>query len=771
MSILKLANNILKNSWLNNYFNQELAILKLADLPKALEDKLNFIQRSDSDFQLIKQEIENLNQKHYGKAISILTSNPNISFNEFKGNFEITEKSEGQKIDTLKMLLTKYPDQAETIKEFANNDPSKSLKYLIWQTKMFILNQAPVRELIDIANLFEKHNDKLDKKDINQYKAGDVATLRDTLFSFEEMKKERTLKEEAISCGNKELYRSETCIVKHIFNMEASCHYGVDTKWCISGGLNRNYFNDYDSNNVVFFFVLTKDPRPYNKIAIIYKRNSDNSIIEREIFDSSDNVINDLPDFLEKDKIYTITESVAKSHPKSIVAKLKSGEATEEEIEKLYNDVKDHEDDEYRYEIFLSISADRKTPQEILTTLSTMENYQVVRKNVAINSNTPAEALINLSTNNEVSIREAVVDNPNTPAEVLINLSKDKDGSVREGIALNLNAPADVLTYLSKDNNVNVIACVARNSNTPAEILTYLSEDNSIYVKACVAMNPNTTADVLINLSKDKDASVRKQIALNRNTPVEILTNLSKDEDYYVAEMATRIISSLPIVRNRKNKKQAYNYDKITKKSDKTLNPVKSVLDGFKSVSELWSVSTPELLKSEIRSIISKAVEKELDNDASFLLGKNRALELLSKFKEIQDKEQRRVDRINQQKLKAEILAEKEQIASEAKIELQNVVSNLILQDNLSAVQKLAIEYFRLVYLENKRDYEIASLFKGSTRDQRYQWKRRAIDIIVPLVSETAKKYISEKTKRKFAFLNEITKLANIFLYNTMETK
>lgn len=205
--------------------------------------------------------------------------------------------------------------------------------------------------------------------------------------------------------------------------------------------------------------------------------------------------------------------------------------------------------------------------------------------------------------------------------------------------------------------------------------------------------------------------------------------------------------------------------------NSETLNPVKSVLNGFKSVSELWSVSTPELLKSEIKSIISKAVEKELDNDASFLLGKNRALEILSKFKEIQDKEQRKIDRIYQQKLKAEMLAKKEQIAAEAKIELQNVVSNLMLQENLSVVQKLAIEYFRLVYLENKRDSEIASLFKGSTRDQRYQWKRRAIDIIIPLISETAKKYISERTKRKFAFLEEITKLANIFLYNTMETK
>lgn len=197
----------------------------------------------------------------------------------------------------------------------------------------------------------------------------------------------------------------------------------------------------------------------------------------------------------------------------------------------------------------------------------------------------------------------------------------------------------------------------------------------------------------------------------------------------------------------------------------------KFVFDGFRSIPELWDASTPELLRTEIRNLTLTAQKNNWDGQRAFLTGQKRATELYQSFKAIHDREQRKIDRANQKRQEAQLQIEKQVIAEQAKIELEEIVTRLQSQDNLSAATKYALQYFRYVYLEGKRDSEIAVKFKGSTRDQRYQWKKRAIDMIEPLASVTAKKYISERTNRKFASVQEIDRYADIFLLKTMETK
>lgn len=196
----------------------------------------------------------------------------------------------------------------------------------------------------------------------------------------------------------------------------------------------------------------------------------------------------------------------------------------------------------------------------------------------------------------------------------------------------------------------------------------------------------------------------------------------------------------------------------------------KFVLDGFKSVPELWELSTPELLNTEMTRLVQVAQKSNLDANGAFFEAQKRALNLLKQFNQIELAEQRRLDKANQKQLRLEQAAERERIAAEAKIELKEIVDQLASQPGLSPASKSALEYFRYIYLENKRDPEIASIFKGTTRDQRYQWKRRSIDMVEPLASPTAKKYISERTKRKFASFDDLVKYADIYLFRTMET-
>ncbi|GAJ25006.1 unnamed protein product, partial [marine sediment metagenome] len=79
--------------------------------------------------------------------------------------------------------------------------------------------------------------------------------------------------------------------------------------------------------------------------------------------------------------------------------------------------------------------------------------------------------------------KKDLAENPNTPVEVLVELSEDEDSSVRRSVAKNLN--------------------------TPVEVLVKLSKDKAGYVRYFVAFNPNTPVEVLVELSEDEDSGVR----------------------------------------------------------------------------------------------------------------------------------------------------------------------------------------------------------------------------------------------------------------------
>ena len=123
-------------------------------------------------------------------------------------------------------------------------------------------------------------------------------------------------------------------------NKAASMHYGLGTKWCITMK-DQSYFEDYDKSNVVFFFVLNKElPKddPLHKIALAYQRDIDNKVIQVDIFDARDELLADSdwetePEF---NRVISITDSIAKTYPKSLLAKIYSNELSIEEVFELF---------------------------------------------------------------------------------------------------------------------------------------------------------------------------------------------------------------------------------------------------------------------------------------------------------------------------------------------------------------------------------------------------------------------------------------------------
>lgn len=194
--------------------------------------------------------------------------------------------------------------------------------------------------------------------------------------------------------------------------------------------------------------------------------------------------------------------------------------------------------------------------------------------------------------------------------------------------------------------------------------------------------------------------------------------------------------------------------------------------EAFASVERLSDYLTPELAKDEIDKVVEQIMtnqDKYLDLTKDqlkivvFNAIRTRGYELLKHFDEADLPELKVRKREEARAEKARIEQEELEISNSAQSELKQVIESLLLGD-LSPVQEQTLKYFYQIYVENKKDPEVAKQFPKSTRDQRYQWKARGIQMVLPHVSENTKHYLGWRTKRKFATASEIYEYSKYFL-------
>lgn len=133
--------------------------------------------------------------------------------------------------------------------------------------------------------------------------------------------------------------------------------------------------------------------------------------------------------------------------------------------------------------------------------------------------------------------KRALASDPRTSQELLLQLSKDQDATIRTIVADNKSTPVDVLINLSQDYILAVRRSIAGNPNTPIDVLDQLSKDHEPGVRSMVASNSNTSPETLIRLSMDGWHATRQNVCGNRNTPPGILNNLSRDPDHHVRKI------------------------------------------------------------------------------------------------------------------------------------------------------------------------------------------------------------------------------------------
>tara|TARA_R100000008_G_scaffold75734_1_gene55155 strand:+ start:1510 stop:3762 length:2253 start_codon:yes stop_codon:yes gene_type:complete len=223
----------------------------------------------------------------------------NKVFNNWKTFLNETDETlliEGRLQDTKK----KYPslDKRGAIDKLSKSDPSGKNKYLMWMAKaadQLDTGEQPVTDgqldlIIGAVKLFDKNAQRLDKKDINQFKS--LQDLKNTVdkLGISKSAKKKQKRAQAME-GSEIIHEDDDVFIIRPYTKEASCHYGQKTKWCISATYSDNYFDRYTSEGKAFYFVLMKNLQseeyPYDKVALVYNRQGE----LEEVYDSEDNEV------------------------------------------------------------------------------------------------------------------------------------------------------------------------------------------------------------------------------------------------------------------------------------------------------------------------------------------------------------------------------------------------------------------------------------------------------------------------------------------------
>ena len=202
--------------------------------------------------------------------------------------------AEGRLQDTKK----KFPDDAVYIDQLSKIDPSGNNKYLMWMAKQLdyhargmsnVGKETMVDVLTDLIQSFHKNVQRLEKKDINQYKSlDDVEAAIEKLGATSKEKRQK--KKEVAQEGSRIVYESDKYFVVRPDTEEASCYYGRNTQWCISATESANYFEDYTGRGKAFFMIrdnYASDKDPNKKLALVYSESYGFDIPE-EVFDATD---------------------------------------------------------------------------------------------------------------------------------------------------------------------------------------------------------------------------------------------------------------------------------------------------------------------------------------------------------------------------------------------------------------------------------------------------------------------------------------------------
>jgi len=388
----------------------------------------------------------------------------------------------------------KHPLVSEKIDELAAMLPEKLHKYIPWAAKQMSSDQTiDVTLLADTLLSFEKNVQRIKDRDIESYKT--FQDLTNAVRNVTE-KQTKSQKQTSISADVDKIYESDRLLAIVPKTEEASCKYGANTRWCVSGKKD-NKFEEYKDFTVTVF-IINKDKQ--EKFAYVTVPDNEGNIKKTQIFDekdkelSEDKLRNSLGDELD----------VIKEKIRDYVKSSDVGKMSEEKAWKLAKS----KDVEKR----IVAAKSEFVPQEVLEFLAVDKNDDV---------------------------RYAVAENENIKSRKVFELlATDEDNTIRQMISLDRNIPTDIIDKMLRDDDVSVIRHALSNKNLSVELIRKFSAPAYAKNHEFIARNLSAPKDVLDKLSKSNQQYVRLQVAMNKNADNETLLALASDADEQVAKEA-----------------------------------------------------------------------------------------------------------------------------------------------------------------------------------------------------------------------------------------
>ena len=251
---------------------------------------------------------------------------------------------EAAKVDD---LISANPDLENDIRKLSDEDPSKKGKYLDWCVKQLKM-KAKMEDMIPTIQAFHDNQQRLQKRDINQYK-----TLKELENAIKDLPESKTKEKARVkSEGAKKLWENDTHALFRIETRDACIQYGKGTKWCITMKA-HNYWESYKVGNNVFYFLIDKrqsEPENenvnfgdvkvkhndlYSKIAWAVTRSmEDNSVTKVTVFNSADKVINKqtIPEIPEFSEINQMVIEDAPNAPDGPIVSMRKGKIEPKEL-------------------------------------------------------------------------------------------------------------------------------------------------------------------------------------------------------------------------------------------------------------------------------------------------------------------------------------------------------------------------------------------------------------------------------------------------------
>jgi hypothetical protein len=223
------------------------------------------------------------------------------------------------------------------------NNPNENIDDAINTIKTFNrIKQHLPNQNINNYNSYEEFNSV-----VNQGNADLIEKSKQKSLEKEEQRMLGGVSEDAInrsiqSEDSTKLYEDEEDVVFRINSQQGANALANDTSWCITR-LGQGYYTQYTSNNLIFYFVINKT-KPLNdkfqKVAIRvmkYKNKITNIEYTNKLNNGDHNNPTSLPGY---NKYKDIIINDANQQPEGLLSKVKSGIATDEEINKLWDDNK-----------------------------------------------------------------------------------------------------------------------------------------------------------------------------------------------------------------------------------------------------------------------------------------------------------------------------------------------------------------------------------------------------------------------------------------------